>query len=88
MIVPFMLGVIAALSFTAAMFFMRFWRETHDFFFIPFAVFFMVEGGNRIALLFFHNPSEGSFWIYFVRFCALLLILFGILQKNYRPSGN
>jgi Family of unknown function (DUF5985) len=83
MIVSFMLGVIAALSFTAAVFFLRFWRDTRDFFFIPFAVFFFVEGSDRVALLFFRNPGEGSFWIYFVRFCALLLILFGILHKNY-----
>jgi uncharacterized membrane protein HdeD (DUF308 family) len=83
MFISFLLGAIAAFSFTAAVFFLRFWRDTRDFFFVPFAVFFLVEGGSRVALLFFQHPSEGSFWIYFLRFCALLLILFGILQKNY-----
>jgi uncharacterized membrane protein HdeD (DUF308 family) len=83
MIASFMLGLIAAFSFTAAVFFLRFWRDTRDFFFIPFAAFFLVESATRVALLFFHHPNEASFWIYFVRFCALLFILFGILKKNY-----
>lgn len=83
MAISFMLGMISALSFTAAMFFLRFWRDTRDFFFLPFAVFFTVEGFNRLVLLFSAHPNEGSPWIYILRLFALLLILFGILHKNY-----
>lgn len=83
MAISFMLGMISAMSFTAAIFFLRFWRDTRDLFFLPFAVFFIVEGGNRIVLLFSSHPNEGSPWIYVMRLVALLLILFGILHKNY-----
>lgn len=83
MTISFLLGMISAFSFTAAVFFLRFWRDTRDLFFLPFAVFFIVEGVNRIVLLFSSHPNEGSPWIYIMRLIALLLILFGILHKNY-----
>ena len=83
MITAFLLGVIAAFSAIAGVFFVRFWRETHDSFFLAFAVFFFVEAGNRVALLFLTRPNEGSPWIYVIRLVALLIILAAILQKNY-----
>jgi uncharacterized membrane protein HdeD (DUF308 family) len=86
MTISFLLGMISAFSFTAAVFFLRFWRDTRDLFFFPFAIFFIVEGVNRIVLLFSAHPNEGSPWIYVMRLIALLLILFGILHKNYGPA--
>lgn len=86
MIIPFMLGAISALSLMASVFFLRFWRETRDVFFLPFAIFFLVETGIRIVLLFSPHPNEGSLWIYMSRLVALLLILSGILYKNYGGS--
>lgn len=83
MIIPFMLGVIAMSSAAASLFFLRFWRDTKDFFFLPFAVFFTVEAAERVALVFSPRPNEGSPWIYILRLFALLFILFGILIKNY-----
>lgn len=83
MIIPFMLGAIAMSSAAAGLFFLRFWRDTRDFFFLPFAVFFTVEAAERVALLFSARPNEGSPWIYILRLFALLFILFGILFKNY-----
>lgn len=87
MIKAFLLGVIAAFSFTAGVFFLKFWRDTRDFFFFSFAAFFFVEGVNRVALLFFTRPNEGSPWIYVIRLLALLLILGAILNKNYGHEG-
>lgn len=83
MIEAFLLGAIATASFTASVFFLRFWRDSRDIFFLAFAVFFLTEGMNRIALLFFAKPNEGSPWIYLVRLFALILILAAILRKNY-----
>jgi uncharacterized membrane protein HdeD (DUF308 family) len=83
----FILGVIAALSFTAGLFFVRFWRETHDSFFLAFALFFIVEGANRVALAFMSRPNEGSPWIYVIRLATLLIILAAILHKNYGPRS-
>ena len=83
MVEPFLLGVIATASLTAGLFFLHFWTSSRDFLFMGFAVFFFVEGANRIALLFVERPNEGSPWIYSVRLCALLFLLGAILNKNY-----
>jgi uncharacterized membrane protein HdeD (DUF308 family) len=84
MINGFLLGVIATTSFTAGIFFLRFWRETRDSLFLAFAVAFIIEALNRTAMLLLSQPNEGSPWIYIVRFFAFLLILIGILNKNRR----
>jgi hypothetical protein len=83
MIEAFLLGVIATSSFAAGAFFMKFWRRSHDNFFLAFTVYFVTEGGIRTALLFFSKPNEGSPWIYVIRLMALVLILAAILRKNY-----
>jgi uncharacterized membrane protein HdeD (DUF308 family) len=87
MTTAFLLGVIAAFSAIAGVFFVRFWRETRDSFFLAFAVFFFIEAGNRTALLFLSHPNEGSPWIYLIRLVALLIILAAILHKNYGPRS-
>ena len=82
----FLLGVIATASVTAALFFLKFWRSTRDVLFLSFAAFFLIQAVDRIALLFFQKPNEGSPWIYLVRLVALLLIVVAILKKNYGGS--
>ena len=83
MISGFLLGIIAASSFTAGVFFLKFWRQTRDSLFLGFAAFFIIEGFNRCALLFVLHPNEGSPGIYLLRLFALLLLLTAILKKNY-----
>ncbi|HEX5425633.1 MAG TPA: DUF5985 family protein [Candidatus Acidoferrales bacterium] len=79
----FLLGVIAITSLTAGLFFLKFWRRTHDSLFLAFSVAFFIEGVNRTAVLNAKHPNEGSPWIYTVRLIAFLIILGGILHKNY-----
>ena len=86
MVDGFLLGVVATASLTAALFFLRFWMNSRDLLFLAFAVFFFVEGFNRIVLLFVAHPSEGNPWIYSARLIALLIILGAILNKNYGRS--
>ena len=83
MIEGFLLGVIATCSITAGIFFLKFWRKTHDSFFLWFAASFLIEGLNRSAVLLIHKPSEGNPWTYLVRLLAFLLILAAILRKNF-----
>ena len=78
----FLLGVLACMFVTAALFFLRFWRETRDPLFLAFSASFLVEGFSRVALLFVARPSEGLPWIYWIRLFASLLILVAILRKN------
>lgn len=82
MIEGFLLGVVACTSLIAAVFFLKFWRQTRDFLFLAFALAFFIEAINRSTVLFLANPSEGSPWIYLVRLFAFVLILGAILQKN------
>ena len=79
----FLLGVIATTSITAAIFFLKFWKRTHDSLFLAFGVAFLIEGVNRITVLEVERPNEGSPWTYVVRLIAFLIILAGILNKNY-----
>lgn len=83
MIEGFLLGVIATASFTAALFFLRFWKDSRDLLFLSFAIFFLVEGIYRLASLFVAHPNEWSPWIYSGRLVTLILILAAILYKNY-----
>lgn len=83
----FMVGVVAAASFTAMLFFLRFWKDTRDSLFAAFAFFFLVEGADRVVLSTMKHPNEGSPWIYVARLIALLVLLGAIIRKNYPPKG-
>jgi uncharacterized membrane protein HdeD (DUF308 family) len=79
----FLLGFVALASLVAGLFFVKFWRSTRDLLFLAFAAFFLIQGVNDIALLFFVRPNEGSSWLRLIQIFALFLILAAILRKNY-----
>ena len=58
-------------------------KKPRDILFLAFAGFFLIEAGDRIALMFSTHPNEGSTWIYVVRLFAPILLLGAILHKNY-----
>jgi len=86
-LLPFLLGMLATMSIIAGVFFLRFWKDTRDPFFLAFAVSFIIEGLNRISLLAVPQPNEGAPWTYVVRLFSVLLILGAILKKNYGKNG-
>ena len=86
MIEGFLMGVIATASLVAGLYFLKFWRHTHDSLFLAFAASFFIEGVNRILVLVVAKPNEGSPWTYIVRLFSFLLILIAILRKN-RGAG-
>lgn len=86
MIQGFLLGFISCASLVGGLFFLRFWRETRDSFFLLFAASFLLEGANRISVLADVKPNEGSTVHYLVRIFSFLLILLAIYQKNYGRS--
>jgi hypothetical protein len=77
-----LLGAIAMASLTIGLFFLRFWKDTGDRFFLFFAVSFLLEGLNRAALGLVADPNEGRPFFYFVRFLSYVLILIAIAHKN------
>jgi hypothetical protein len=66
----------------SGLFFLRFWRQTRDRLFAIFAIAFWILSLNYILLP--TQPTEEVLPLhYMVRFFAFLLILVGILDKNY-----
>jgi len=70
------------------LYFLRFWRQTHDRLFILFAVSFWVLALQRLALALSVNAAgseekaEGQLVFYCIRLLAFLLILVAIVDKN------
>lgn len=80
----FMMGAIAMGSAIAALFFLRFWRETGDRLFVMFSISFLLLGITRVGLLLSPDATEGETHWYWVRLVAFLLILVAIVDKNRR----
>lgn len=83
-----LLGAIAMASLVAGLFFLRFWKDTKDRFFLFFSISFFVEGVNRFALAMTSNPNEERPFVYFVRFLAFLLIFVAIVDKNIGKKNH
>jgi hypothetical protein len=81
-----MLGAIAAGAATVALFFLRFWRQTRDRFFLLFAAAFALEAIDRAALAMLPYADEDEPLFYLVRLVAYGLILVAIWQKNRGPA--
>lgn len=75
-------GMIAMASLIIALFFLRFWRNTKDRFFLYFALSFGIEGVHRIVTTLTFDEHEESPLHYLVRLLAYGLILWAILEKN------
>lgn len=75
-------GALALASFVAALFFLRFWRNTRDRFFVYFALSFAIEGLNRIGIGLLDNVSEDHPLFYGARVIAYGLIVAAIWRKN------
>ena len=75
-------GAIAIASLVAALFFLRFWRNTRDRFFLYFALSFALEGLNRIAMGLLVQLTEDNPLFYSVRVVAYGLIVAAIWHKN------
>jgi Family of unknown function (DUF5985) len=80
----FLMGAIAMASVVAALFFLRFWRDTGDRLFVIFSAAFFLLGITRIGLALSRTQMEGQTHWYWVRLAAFLLILIAIVDKNRR----
>jgi uncharacterized membrane protein HdeD (DUF308 family) len=78
----FLLGFITASSLVAALFFMRFWRDTRDMLFLAFAAFFLLQGASDLYVLRLQHPNEGNFWLFLLRFVSIAAVVAAILRKN------
>jgi zinc transporter ZupT len=75
-------GAISMASLTIALFFLRFWRNTGDRFFMYFALSFFIEGLHRVYSAVLNETGEDTPLHYLIRIAAYGLILWAILEKN------
>jgi uncharacterized membrane protein HdeD (DUF308 family) len=80
-------GMIAMASLVIGLFFLRFWRNTKDRFFLYFALSFGIEGVHRIVTTLSFDEHEDSPLHYLVRLLAYGLIIWAILEKNLPARG-
>jgi hypothetical protein len=83
-------GAIAMASAVIALFFLRFWRNTGDRFFLWFALSFGIEGAHRVYSALTFQDGEDAPLHYLIRLLAYGLIIWAILEKNLpaRRSGK
>ncbi len=82
-----LLGAIAMASFTAGLFFLKFWRSTRDSFFLFFAVAFWLQAIGRVILSLIEQ-SENIPSLYLIRLSGFGLILFAIINKNWPKKSS
>jgi uncharacterized membrane protein HdeD (DUF308 family) len=78
-------GAVGMASGVAALFFLRFWRQTGDSFFLFFAAAFAIDALARFILGFAELPEETQPLVYGARLITFALIIIAIIRKN-RPS--
>ena len=77
----FLLGMLVMASAIVGLFFLRFWRRTHDRLFVIFAAAFWLMGLNWLLLATIHRDEVDSV-LYLIRLVAIVLILVAIVDKN------
>jgi hypothetical protein len=78
----FLWGAFAFGATIAGLFFLRFYSETKDRFFLIFAAAFWVLALDRVALTLITPADENRHYVYLIRLVAFLLIIAGVLDKN------
>jgi hypothetical protein len=82
----FLKGFIAMGYLIAASFFLKFWRESRDRLFVFFSIAFALLAFRHPLMALFGDDRENFLSLYLVRLLAYLVILAGIIDKNFRRS--
>lgn len=82
------LGATAFGFITLGFFFLRYWTQTKDRFFLFFALGFFAFALNRVTLGLTDPANENRYLLYLIRLAATLLILFAIVDKNRGGSST
>jgi len=80
----FVTGALTAGFLIAAVFFLKFWRRTHERLFAAFAAAFVLMAINQAAPLAFGVADERVAFVYLLRLAAFVLIIAAIVGKNLR----
>ncbi len=83
-ILPMLQGAVAMASLTVALFFIRFWKQTKDQFFLLFGIAFAIDALTRVIISVTAIPNENEPFFYFARLVSFFIIILAIVQKNRR----
>ena len=83
-VLDFLSGVTVCGCWGAAVFFLRYWRDTRDRLFVFLALGFIVLSMNWVALEIAHPVTETRYYFYVFRLVAFACIIAGIWDKNRR----
>jgi hypothetical protein len=81
-------GAVAMATVIAALFFLKFWTQTRDRFFILFSIAFAVDALTRTLIAFDQVPDEQEPLYYGARLITFGLILAAIVDKNRKRMGG
>ncbi|MDB5491613.1 MAG: hypothetical protein JWO78_1462 [Micavibrio sp.] len=86
------LGAIIFADCAASLFFLRFWKTTRDRFFLFFAMSFLLDAVSRLFLSVTDSVTDMTNTdyaplVYTIRLFSFLLIIFAIVQKNWKLKG-
>ena len=82
----FLAGAAAFGFFVGSLFFLRYWRRTHDELFLMFAAAFALLGAGQTIHALANIPNEERGSLYLIRLFAFVLILVAIYRKNRSAS--
>ena len=85
--IEFLSGGVTMGFVIGAVFFLRFWRRTHDRFFVAFAVAFALLALNQALAQWLGAADERVMYTYLLRVLGFLIILVAIIDKNTGRSG-
>jgi hypothetical protein len=78
----FFSGIITMGFVVCVVFFLRFWRRTHDSLFLVFSIAFLLLALNQALTTLLGLPLEERSWLYLLRLAAFLIIIGAIVRKN------
>lgn len=81
-LIDFLSGAVTLGFFVAALFFLRFWRRTHDRLFLAFAAAFVLLALNQSLAAFLGAGDELTPYTYVLRVLGFVFILIAIVDKN------
>jgi hypothetical protein len=81
-LIAFLYGATTAGCTIAALFFQKFWRQSHDRLFLAFALAFWILAADYAVLGTVPFATEHRPWVFSARLLAFGLIAAGIVDKN------
>lgn len=86
MIYEILSGALMMACFVVGLFFLRFWKKSHDRLFFMFGIAFFLLAVERLVLGYVGVKNELGPSVYLIRLSAFIMILMAIIHKNRGSS--